>query len=266
MDPQGVGPYAAPRPPVRPRLPFWPSAGQGAGQCEEPTGLVHQGSTTIEVVRTNTDASLRATTCEWRRAMASQETPPTPAEPPTNEQTSSLPLVVLLVVAILAGGGVFYYQFHRQAAREQQSGITVPMGPISATTDSNGLIESYGEGDKIIVYAADPGSPCQQPVRDLLHALVDEHPSVVKVCVYQMGSLGAVERTGETCAGYAVYKKSGDEETLVRYFGKSPEAGGWTPEQLRTAVEELIAEAENTGEAEKAATETPDEGPAEAAA
>jgi len=185
--------------------------------------------------------------------MDSNENPTTSVPPPPTESGNSLPLILFLVVAILAGGGAFYYQFQRQASREQQSGMPGP--PVTASAalefshepDAQGLLETFGDGDSVLVYVSDPGSPCQQAARETLRALVKEHPGVIKVSVYQMGSLAATERTGQTCAGYAVYKKVGDVETMFKYFGKSPSAGGWTAADLRAAVEAAIAELEEAG-------------------
>jgi hypothetical protein len=168
---------------------------------------------------------------------------------------ASTVLLVLFLVACIAVGGFFVW-------RQIQGQVDAGPHPLSGKVNDDGgsaLLESYGTGDAVTVYGAYPGSDCHDAIRHYLHGVAEEHPDVINVQVYPMGSEEVVEKLGTACAGWAIYTKEGDSDTQVACFMKSPAMGGWTEEELHEAVETALADATNVAAEAEAATAADEE-------
>lgn len=205
--------------------------------------------------------------------MSQQETPTSSEGSPLGGNSQSVPAIIFLVLCILGGGGFLWYQFANLEEPAALEGAGPGMGMTGATPGEGGLLGSFGDGEAVLVYGAYPGgTACHEAVKNMLQAIAEEHPDVIHVEVYPMGTPAVVEKTGSSCAGWAIYTNDGETETKIAYFDKSPDMGGWTELELKEAVEAAIAESLTegggdgegaSGESEPSDEESADDEPAE---
>lgn len=193
-----------------------------------------------------------------------QQIPDVPAPRPP-AKSGTVPLAVFLVLVIAGASGAAYIQYRSARARANsvsspQAGMSAPGAGAATVADGmpgGGASTTIGEGTAVVVDTA--LSPCATPISDMLTQVGKEHGDAVTVHLNQMGTPEAVKGTGGTCAGYVVRAKdeSGELKEVAR-FEKSPEAAGWTQDQLKQAILDAIDKAPKSDKPADTGTATQD--------
>jgi len=115
---------------------------------------------------------------------------------------------------------------------------------LDAATEEQGVLNRFGSGDSVVVYAVVPRGGCHGDALEVLRNEATKHQGQVRVAALLLGS-EAAHRIGLGCAGYIIngvrvytYQAEDGAKRTAIFEGKPDQ--DWTEQELEQAVEAAL--------------------------